>query len=301
MKKQIICLLAGLGTLALNAQVLNSSFEELNQSGSIKNWGANLIFLVAIDTNGNQISDSLIIDNQLYFSTSDAHTGTKALEMRNAYFSESGEQLAGRANLTVNDSDYNAFTHLVSVPEKPQYFTFYYKFMPVHDDTAYALLRVLDINGYQIGEALVTIDEPATSYTFAAVPVYYTTSDSAAFVEIEFSTAKPGSQASYGTRFLVDDVDLHISSGINDRTNQSGSLFCFPNPASESITIALNDESFSKDTDIRLFDVYGRQVKVGAFSISGDMLRMDVSTVVSGSYTISISNGSYYRTTRFIK
>jgi len=103
MKKQLLfSLTMAMTACSLQAQVLNSSFENLNAGGSPKNWGAIIIteVVIGIDSSSTGPTDSLVTDGAFYAATTDAHTGNYALELHNGYYSYSGTQLPGRAKRT---------------------------------------------------------------------------------------------------------------------------------------------------------------------------------------------------------
>lgn len=298
-KKALFALLVAITSIA-NAQILNSSFENLNSSGTIKNWGNFFIWSVTLDTNGVGVADSIVFDNKLYFSTNDAHTGSKALEMRNAFNYTSNQSIAGSARLTPNDTDYAAFTQMIDIQQQPSHLSFFYKFFPAGADTAYAYMNVFDSLGNDIGFAEAEINIATSIYKWISKPIVYTSQESAAFISIGFRTAKPGSAANFGTRFLVDDVNLLITS-IGKQNNDKVYLSCFPNPARDFINITLDISLQKQHGIIEILDMTGKIVKKVNCKAGENIIRVETTDLQSGTYAINyITANKRYRST-FIK
>lgn len=278
------------------AQVLNSGFESLNASGSIKNWGMTAPITQTIDLNGNV--DSLVTDQQLYFSTTDAHTGQRALEMRNAYFYNSGEQIAGSVSLVTNDSVYDAFASLPPMSGQPTHFTFYYKFFPVSNDVAYGWMSLLDSGGMEIGRADITITAASAGYVQASAPITYTGPGPVAFVQSGFSTAAPGTAPNYGTRFLVDDVNA-VATGIAE-LHEDAALRCYPNPATSSLTLDL-DVPVQNVVELHLSDAQGRDLGPASYTATQSGLSLDVQALPAGVYSILLRGSHRSYAGRFVK
>lgn len=278
------------------AQVLNSGFESLNASGSIRNWGMTTPISQTIDLNGN--TDSLVVDQQLYFSTTDAHTGQRALEMRNAYFYNSGEQIAGSASLSTNDSVYDAHAALPPLSGQPTHFTFYYKFFPVSNDVAYGWMSLLDSGGVEIGRADITITAASGSYVQASAPITYTGAGPVAFVQSGFSTASPGTVPHYGTRFLVDDVNAVVT-GIAE-AHKDAALRCYPNPATSALMIDL-DDALQARPELHVTDAQGRDLGPLNYTSTAKGLSIDVQALPAGVYSIMLRDSHHSYTGRFVK
>ena len=301
MKKYTLILLLFMAAQLLKAQLPNAGFETLNPNGTIKNWGAFLLSAVILDSLGNP-TDSLIIDNNYYFSSNDAHTGTKALEMRNAYWKNSGDKIAGRARLTMNDSDYFMFSVPVPLNQYPLDFSFYYKFFPVNNDTAYAWLRLTDISSNIVGEADIYLQGIHSNYTQAITPIIYTGSTAPAFVEIGFINAKPYSEANYGTRLLIDDVNFSsLTTGISTPRLPEHALSCFPNPAEKEVNLRLKNYSDLEPMYLKLIDSGGSHVQNLVFRQENGLIKINTETLPSGLYFINMIHAGYTYSARFVK
>jgi len=301
MKKQTLIVLLFLTSQLFNAQVPNYSFENLNTDGSIKNWGDMILLAVVLDTNGNP-TDSLILDNQFYFSTNDAHSGTKALEMRNAYWQNSGETIAGRARLSENDTNYAGFGIPVPITGSPLIFSFYYKFLPSNLDTAYAWLRLADSSANLVGEANIYIHGAHSLYTLASTPVVYTSTTAPAFLEIGFTTIKPLSTPHHGTRFRVDDVNLSTTTtGISPIRIENNDISSFPNPAEKEINLRLKKVVRSEDMFISVIDSGGKKIENISYTLADDLIKINTEELSGGLYFINIIHGGYTYSAKFIK
>ena len=301
MKKPILLLALFMISQLFKAQVPNYSFENLNPDGTIKNWGALILIAVVLDSTGHP-TDSLIVDNGFYFSTNNAHTGTKALEMRNAYWQGSGETISGRAWLSAEEADYNTFITPVPVGQSPIDFSFYYKFIPANGDTAYASLTLTDSMANVVGEAKIFIQGAHSLYTFTSTPVIYTGTTPAAFMEIWFSTSKPYSQASYGTRFVVDDVNISgPTTGISPLRLENNSISTYPNPAKKEVNLQLKKPAGDGQLHLQLINSEGKQIKDLSYFTEGNLVKINTQELAEGLYFVNVIHGGYTYTAKFIK
>jgi hypothetical protein len=272
------------------AQVNNCGFEQLNQDNSISYWGNIISIPSYIDSAGNLQSDSVVWNQNPLFCTPDAHNGLGAMEIRNGYDYTINESIAGNA-FGMADSFFT--TPFIPIQSHPIDFSFYYKFYPVTNDTAYAFLTLLDSWLNPVGEAQVLISDSATTYTLASAPITYIGAGAnAAKIRIEFGTnyAAHGHVAGFGTRLLVDDVNFTTVTGIQS-TNKTNDLDIAPNPVQNELTI----------------DIAGRNT-TGIYSLSGqklatffDQSKIDVSGLTTGTYLIHITTPEKKYVTQFIK
>ena len=263
-----------------NAQVPNPGFENLNADGSVSNWGNVYLFSVWIDSTGVSHGDSIVFDNYFYFSTTDAHTGSRALEMRNAFNFTTNQGTAGgvAADISPVFSGWSSFQFL-PVAIRPTDLSFYYKYFPVNTDSAFASVLVFDTMGYQIGEASIIIGGTVSSYTYATIPITYTTTDVPAFVVLNFRTATNGGSISLGTRFVVDDVSLNNATGINEVSNPKMISF-YPNPAQHSFSVSTKE----KITGVSAYDVSGKETSFSFYSARN----IDCSSLAAGVYMVCV-------------
>jgi hypothetical protein len=85
-----------------------------------------------------------------------------------------------------------------------------------------------------------------------------------------------------------------ISSTEFERSIESLGLGkAYPNPASDFVTIPINDQ-FDSDLQIVVKDLYGRSVLVGAINSKTGNYTLDISNLINGTYFYSLSNGVDY-------
>lgn len=289
------CLLFAL-TLSAKAQVPNNGFENLNADGTLSNWGNVYLFPITIDTNGVSTSDSIVFDNYFYAPTTDAHSGSLAMEMRNAYNYTTGHGISGSVTADT-DIVYSAWGGFETVPIsiQPTNFGFYYKYHPMGGDSAIAQIIVFDDMGYEIGQGRVIISETVSNYTYVNVPITYTSSGAIASYFLNFNSfysADYGSHyATYGTRFLIDDITLSTVTGINEVSKNEFNIY--PNPASSIINIA---DIPKGNFDIELMTSAGQSLIRG-----NNKNILDVSNLTKGMYFIKLKDETGNHTKCFIK
>lgn len=232
---QLILALIICNAITSNAQLMNTGFEDLNSDGSIQYWGFTRLQVILIDSNGVAHYDSIVIDQKYCQSTTDAHSGNRAMEIRNAYNYTMNQGISGGA-LSSSDTMQSPYTSFVPIVSRPQTLSFYYKYFPVGNDTAYAYIQVLDNNTNEIGYAEQWIPSAASSYTLMNVPINYSSSDSAAIVFIQFKASYNDSSAHFGTRFLIDDLSLQTPNSTEDISTLND-VSIFPNPVSDMLSI----------------------------------------------------------------
>ncbi len=288
-----LTLALSLNAVTLHAQIPNSGFELLNTTGNLSNWGKTLLLSVVIDTTGNSHSDSIVFDRQLYFATTDAHSGSRAMEMRNAHNYTTGKGYAGGASLSENDSVYNGFsTNLVSTQVQPTGLNFYYKYFPVNGDSAIAQISVYDDSGNPIGEGSLIISGTISNYTLVNIPVAYTTPGTAAFISISFSTfySEDGgiSQPSFGTRLLVDDLSLTTTTGTGGLTNSRTLTTIYPNPVTNLLHIQTNSPLALQ---YNIYNISGQLLRFGNIQ-PGTCNTITTDDLGNGLYIIELIAGS---------
>jgi hypothetical protein len=284
---------------SLGAQIPNTGFENLNTNGTVKNWGTALLTLVAIDSLGNAHTDSVVYDQALYFSTNDAHSGTKAVEMRNAFNYTGNFPIAGSINVLSNDSDYSSFGAPVSILQQPANFSFYYKFMPMANDTAIAMISLTDSSGTLMGEASIEITGQHNAYTLANMPITYYGTGQAFFAVISFSTAKAGTYPAFGTRFLVDDVNTIIT-GLENRSGNKA-MSCFPNPARDHVVIVPPGIKAGERITLTTTDMNGKIIELKKDLVFEKELLINTSALTKGCYVLTVTAGEKQYHAQFIK
>lgn len=299
MKAQTLFSVLTLTVASMWAQIPNTGFENLNLDGTVKNWGKAFFRVITIDSIGNAHTDSIVFDQGLYFSTTDAHSGTRALEMRNAFNHTTQVPIAGSVNVLSNDSDYASFSAPVSILQQPSHFGFYYKFMPVANDTAIATIRLSDSSGTVVGEASIEITGQHLVYTLANKPITYYGNGQAYFAAISFSTAKPGTYTGFGTRFLVDDVNTTIT-GLEAKTVNKA-MTCFPNPANDHLVIVPEGIGRGEWVTLTTTDLNGKVMEQKSHVLFEKELLVNTAALPQGCYVLTVVAGEKQYFTQFIK
>lgn len=303
MKKLIFSALAFIAlSLQLHAQVPNPGFEQLNADGTVRNWGKIYLMPVTVDSSGNSYSDSVIFNNYFYFSSTDAHSGSRAMEISNAYNYTRSECIVGAAGADM-DSVFAAFGSFDYLPATviPATFSFYYKFFPMNNDSGIAQLGVYDSFMNEIGAAEIIISGTHAAYTLASTPVVMTGTASVGYISVYFSNSTGGHPATFGTRLLVDDIGASPS-GIDDIRAESIALSCYPNPALDNINLLLSGVSRDVAAVIEVTDVAGRQMQQKEVTVkAGQPLQVDVKNYATGVYIATITTAYGKFTSRFIK
>lgn len=252
--KKLCFLLVCCTAFAARAQApLNYGFEDVNADGTLRNWGNVYIFAS---------NDSVTFDQHFIQISADAHTGTRAVELRNAYSHSNQMGIAGAIALDADSvfSGWSSF-ELVSVPVAPTGLGFWYRFAPVNGDTARGLLQAFDSTGNELGRAEVLLTAPAPTYTYAQAPMIYYGAGSVAFVALKISTfysagADGQRQPSLGTRLTVDDVELRSRPLGLAGGKAPVTALLYPNPATDVLRIEGPAPAL-----LELFDPCGRLVR----------------------------------------
>ncbi|MBL0341502.1 MAG: T9SS type A sorting domain-containing protein [Bacteroidetes bacterium] len=273
-----------------HAQVFNPGFEQLNNDGTISNWGNVYIFQVVLDSNGTTLMDSIVFDNQFYAPTIDAYSGNYAMEMRNAFNYTTGTGIAGSVSADT-DSVYTAWGSLEFIPIQylPSDLSFYFKFFPVNGDTGNVTITIYDANGGEIGSGSYNFNGLIANYTYLPVPITYTGSNAPALYSLNFSTTAYGSQPSFGTRLLIDDVSLNGTTDVKDVANEN-IFILFPNPVNDLLHI--HSDILLEDTKFRLFDVSGKIVFTGAITSTKNVI--NTLEINPGIYFLELSNSTVF-------
>lgn len=212
---------------AAMGQILNSSFENARANGGPANWGRTI--LIPSPCNVAQGFDSV------YFQTTDAHTGTYALEMRNAQC-DASSFFSGGAFLMDVDSFY--FGSGMPFTERPASISFFYKLFSTGGDYGHVSIQLVDeLNGEGlIAQAELDIAQATGQYTLYTAPLEYYSNGTPNRLIINFTIENPLDHVHYGTRFLVDDVSA-LATDIKDIKAAKSALVVYPNPSHGPIAI----------------------------------------------------------------
>lgn len=92
-----------------------------------------------------------------------------------------------------------------------------------------------------------------------------------------------------GSILTIDDLSFSgsVPAGVNSVTAAQASVSIYPNPFSESATIAL-DNYFMKNATLEIFDVTGKKVRT-LTDLSGSTMQLDRESLDAGLYLYTIS------------
>lgn len=275
-------------TTGLFAQIPNAGFENLNSDNTTCNWGNVYMW------SGN---DSIVWDNNwFYASTTDAHSGQRAIELSNAYNYTTGNIVPG-AIVADTDSVYMAWGgfEIIPVTHAPLDFGFYCKFIPQGNDLAFASLELFDSMMTNVGSAYIVVGGMVPVYTYFSAPVNYAISPNPqipAFACIKFSNCIPGGQASFGTRLLIDDVTFGTTASINESADAEFSLY--PNPATDVLNVNAKMERFH----IYIYNASGQVIQI--LPGRAPSFQFPLHDLPPGIYTAEVSDGSTAARKKFI-
>jgi hypothetical protein len=293
MKKIFTLLVIALTIKEDEANFQKILFENLNNDGTVSNWGNMYLFPMWIDTDGTSYVDSIVFDNYwFYIPTTDALLGNTAMELSNAWDFTTNQGIAGSMTADTDSvfSSWSSF-EVFPIQSQPFNFSFFYKYFPVNNDTGVATLQLFDSSMNQVGEAVIFISGTVSNYTLATTPVTYSAPEMPAFAYINFRTAVYGSQASFGTRLLIDGVMFnYVTIGIRDPYLKDA-IKIYPNPFTDEISV--NDYTLAENEKrvIEVFDVYGRTVYSGY--MFAEEATLETNTWQSGIYFVRMKDKAF--------
>ncbi|MBK8581970.1 MAG: T9SS type A sorting domain-containing protein [Flavobacteriales bacterium] len=217
-------------TVSLSAQLQNGGFEDLSPADLPAFWSSGIELIAP--------GDSIVVDSAKYLlNTTDVHSGLNAVELRNAYDYTTDEGLPSVWFASSFEEGYGGFLSPdVQITERPQVVEFWAKYAPVQGDSGYAEVKVINEFQEEIGSGSLRFGGNVDTYTAFAVPINYSSTDSAAVINIRFSTIVPGGHAHLGTRMLLDDVEVnYMETGITEVGTSA--LTISPNPAVDQVRI----------------------------------------------------------------
>ncbi len=272
MKKLLLALIGSSAIGSSYSQLLNPGFENLLTDGKPAYWGS-ITLLAFTDT-----SKPCKIDSAFYFASKDAHSGKFALEMRNA---DCSGIYTGSAHAMATDSTY--FAAGVPFTERPAYFTFWYKFKSVGNDTAAAHIWM-----YNDNTSNTLIDQwiylPASSnYRPVSLALNYLQPESPSFVEIGFATESNRNRAHYGSQLIVDDLEMRNFPLATAKLN-AALVKCYPNPAKDEVHFEVLENSHYQ---LQVFNLAGEKIQTAQFT---DTYTLPCIQLTAGLYFYSITD-----------
>lgn len=90
----------------------------------------------------------------------------------------------------------------------------------------------------------------------------------------------------------------------NNSSVSTSAISAYPNPATDKITITINDKNFDvNNASVAVIDVNGKQViSLGANAVKNNMISLNVSQLIAGTYIVKITNkNGVVKTVTFVK
>jgi hypothetical protein len=268
------------------AQVPNSDFENILTNGYPANWGNVYIFNVWFDSTGTSHTDSIVFDNNWFYqSTTDAHSGLYAMELSNAFNYTQNTAIGGAIGVD-EDTLFTAWgiQELIPVSGLPLDFGFYYKFLPVNNDTAYASITLMDSSGNTVGAAEVYLTGLTSTYNYSNTIISVIPGGIPAFMSIQFRTSIPGGQTSLGTRLLIDNVEVNTTTSGVSELNYSSNFHLHPNPANELLNIVSEEQVEA----VTIFSLDGKMIN----EYSSNLSVIDISALPNGIFMLEVKSGA---------
>ncbi len=222
----------------------------------------------------------------------DKHSGYCAIKLKTVYLNNNpfpaniGDSTSGvfKAKLSFSPFGYKYGFPYTGRPEKLEFWS---KYIPVGDDTAFALVILKKWNGFEIDTiAIGEININATpGYSmFKADLVYYSTElPDSAF--IGFSSSKLPTTARINSTLYVDDVVFSGWVGINKYDKNADAVKIGPNPARDNVNIrTLMEEA----DNVKVLDASGKLV--GVYKIQNHEANINTGLFADGVYFYEIYN-----------
>lgn len=270
---------------SLSAQLQNGGFEALDTAGVPTYWTAGIELI--------PIGDVVVFDSVKYLlNTTDVHSGSNAMELRNAYNFTQDLGMPGRWIASPSELGYGGFPlQDVPVVQRPAALHFWADYAPVGGDSGQAEVRVVNEFLDEIGVGVVHIGATAGSYAEFYAPITYSSTDSAVAVRILFVTMVPDGNAHLGTRMLIDDVSIdYVTTGIAENGTETFDLF--PNPANDEVRLS----GLRPACIVRVLDAMGREA-IGPITITD---RFSVGRLQPGTYMVESREGERVRQSRLV-
>jgi hypothetical protein len=289
-----------------NAQVVNGNFENVKPNFLPSNWGMTFLQQIVIDATtgevfGDQIQFPWCIPYMVY-ATTEAKDGQYAMEVANAYNATQDKVIPAMASI-FSDPEQDGPGWNPGVPVEPGssviILGFDYKFLPMGDDIAEAVLEVYDAEGNDIGRASLDISGTHSTYEYVYNPITITHAGIPAFMYITFNMAKEGSIPTFGTRLLIDNVVVNFSTLIVSENPEKGAKV-FPTLVDNELNVIPN--GFSNTVSYKIINSEGRVVKQTTVNQDATyQYTMDVSELSAGIYFLNIQDQDNNSTKKFIK
>ncbi len=306
MKKKyfIVSLTLLIAPFFAQGQVVNGNFENVKPNFLPSNWGMNFLQESGFDENGQAIGDQISFTwciPSMVYATTESKNGQYAMEISNAYNWTQEKVIPGSATL-FNDPEQDSPGWNPGVPVEPgssiALLGFDYKFMPLGNDIAEASLQIADANGNELGRTSFEISGIQNTYAYIYTSVNITHAGTPAFMYISFNMAKNGSEPTFGTRLIIDNVIVNFSSLEVSENGKGPKIY----PTLVETELNVIPDSFTETVSYKIMNSEGRVVKQNSVNQSEtEIYTMDVSDLSSGIYFLNIQDKTKNVTKKFIK
>ncbi|MEO0038327.1 MAG: hypothetical protein RIQ59_1538 [Bacteroidota bacterium] len=290
------------------SQVVNGDFEYIKPNFLPSNWGMNYFQPVSIntetgETTTDQVQYTWCIPTLVYASF-EPQSGQYAMEISNAFNATQNQIITGEVSI-FNDATQDVPGWNPGVPvsqsDEVTILGFYYKFLPAGNDIANAQIQVFDADGNEIGTASIDIEGVNTTYQFIQTPIQYTSNATPAYMYIRFIMAKDGTNPTFGSRLIVDNVVTNLAAlGINSNSSNSD-VSIFPTLVEDKLFIDGNGQ-FDYKLDYKIINLEGKVVSQNSIQVGvNNLYSIELSNLNSGMYLLNITSSKGQFTKKFLK
>jgi hypothetical protein len=275
MIKQLLATLAITATLAANAQQLqNASFENFT-NGNPNNWGSFDELFTSLGLTGTTLETQV----------SPGQLGNFAVQMKTQNVPGPGVTPGVISSGPMTMAAFYGAPYAFN----PTSFSFYYKFSPVSGDTAVVEAVFTKWNTSTnsqdvLCDAMAFITASASSFTLKNVPLNYVMPGTPDTLTLMFGSGYNALHVN--TTFIVDNVMMNMTVGLEDQAPVLYKNTAYPNPASTELTITAANE---KASQVQIIDITGKII--ATVPVSKQHSKVDVSTYESGLYFYRLLDG----------
>lgn len=307
-KANLTFLLCIIIPLTCISQVVNGDFETIKPNFLPSNWGMNYFQPVSINTEtGEAVTDQVQYTwciPSLVYASFEPQSGQYAMEISNAFNASQNHIITGEVSI-FNDASQDMPGWNPGVPvaqsDEVTILGFYYKFLPAGNDIANAQIQVFDADGNEIGTASVDISGTNSNYQFAQVPIQYTSTIAPAYMYIRFIMAKEGTNPTFGSRLIIDNVVTNSSSLTVNSNPSNSDISIFPSVVEDKLFLSQNIQ-LEGEIDYKIINIEGKIVNQNSIQAGfNNLYSIEVAGLNSGIYLLKITNQNGQFTKKFIK
>jgi hypothetical protein len=283
------------------SQVVNGDFENIKPNFLPSNWGMNYFQPVSINTEtGETVTDQVQYTwciPSLVYASFEPQSGQYAMEISNAFNASQNHIITGEVSI-FNDASQDMPGWNPGVPvaqsDEVTILGFYYKFLPAGNDIANAQIQVFDADGNEIGTASIDISGTNFIYQFVQTPIQYTSTAAPAYIYIRFLMAKEGTNPTFGSRLIIDNVVTNSSSLTVNSNPSNSDISIFPSVVEDKLFLSQNIQ-LEGEIDYKI--VNQNSIQAGF----NNLYSIEVAGLNSGIYLLKITNQNGQFTKKFIK